>query len=87
MSSVTTIPLQVADLMAYENLKEVTRHESGRDRRKSLSLILSEGLMGGFLKGINEETVIEYVAYLNGLPGALRVALLEAGHIKRPVQT
>jgi hypothetical protein len=87
MSSVTTIPLQVADLMAYENLKEVTRHEAGRDRRKSLSLILSEGLMGGFLKGINEETVIEYVAYLNGLPDALRVALLEAGHIKKPVQT
>jgi len=86
MSSVTTIPLQVADLMAYENLKEVTRHESGRNRRKSLSLILSEGLMGGFLKGINEETVIEYVIYLKGLPVTLRLALCEAGHIKKPTQ-
>ena len=87
MSSVTTVPLQVADLMAYENLKEVTRHESGRDRRKSLSLILSEGLMGGFLKGINEEAVIEYVAYFNAIPDSLRAALLEAGHLRKPVQT
>lgn len=41
------IPLQSADLIAYENLKELERVYDGRTRRKSLESILSDGKLGG----------------------------------------
>lgn len=41
------IPLQPADLIAYENLKELERRYDPRDRRKSLKSILDDGRMGG----------------------------------------
>ena len=34
------IPLQPADIVAYENFKEVERHYQNRDRRKSLTALL-----------------------------------------------
>jgi hypothetical protein len=39
------IPLQPADLIAYENLKESERQSLTRSRRKSLQVILERGLM------------------------------------------
>jgi hypothetical protein len=81
MSSETTIPLQVADLMAYENLKEVKNHSSGRNRRKSLDAILNFEELGGTLRGINKESVIEYATFLNQLPEQVKRSLLAAGHV------
>ena len=80
MSSESSIPLQVADLMAYENLKEVKNYSDGRKRRKSLDAILNYEEMGGTLRGINEESVIEYAEYLGQLPKQIQKSLLSAGH-------
>jgi len=41
------IPLQPADLVAYENMKETERRVVGRRRRKSLELLLDLGSFGG----------------------------------------
>lgn len=45
----TTIPLQIADLVAYETMKETDRRQTGRDRRLSFAAML-EGTAG---KGIH----------------------------------
>src|SRR5258708_29384740 len=49
------IPLQPADLLAYENLKEAELKTAGRDRRKTLKLLLDLNSFGGRAKGINAE--------------------------------
>lgn len=41
------IPLQPADLIAYENLKDLERVYEERDRRKSLKSLLADGHLGG----------------------------------------
>lgn len=42
------VPLQPADVVAYENFKEVERHYQNRDRRKSLIALLAlESTFGG----------------------------------------
>lgn len=41
------IPLQPADLLAYETLKDVQNRADGRERRKSLTSILEGGKFGG----------------------------------------
>jgi len=50
MSWEQCIPLQQADLLAYENYKESRRSLSLRNRRKSMDWILERGRLGGFLK-------------------------------------
>jgi hypothetical protein len=52
------IPLQLADLLAYENFKDTERHFTGRKRRKTLELLLAGGL-GGRSKRMNEDNVRE----------------------------
>jgi hypothetical protein len=52
------IPLQLADLLAYENFKDTERHLTGRKRRKTLELLLAGGL-GGRSKRMNEDNVRE----------------------------
>jgi len=52
------IPLQIADLLAYENFKDTERHLTGRKRRKTLELLLAGGL-GGRSKRMNEANVRE----------------------------
>ena len=49
------IPLQPADLLAYENLKEAELKTAGLKRRKSLELLLDLNAFGGRAKGINAE--------------------------------
>lgn len=46
MSWQECMPLQLADLLAYENFKESERVETGRKRRKTLELMLGDGLGG-----------------------------------------
>jgi hypothetical protein len=43
----TCIPLQAADLIAYELFKDVSGKIAGRQRRKSLESILSSNMFGG----------------------------------------
>ena len=47
MSSQECIPLQAADLLAYENFKEAERTVAGRKRRKTLELLLEMETFGG----------------------------------------
>ena len=48
LSSDDCIPLQAADLIAYENFKEAERQTTGRPRRKTLELLLTmNGSFGG----------------------------------------
>lgn len=50
LSSTDCIPLQAADLVAYEDFKEAERHSTGRQRRKTLDLLLAmNGSFGGAL--------------------------------------
>ncbi|MBI3406646.1 MAG: hypothetical protein HY046_14425 [Acidobacteria bacterium] len=49
------IPLQPADFLAYENLKEAEIRNAGKRRRKSLESLLDSNSFGGRAKGINAE--------------------------------
>lgn len=49
------IPLQPADLLAYENLREAELKSAGKKRRKTLELLLDLNTFGGCAKGINAE--------------------------------
>lgn len=56
------IPLQPADLMAYENFKEGLRQlpdEKPRDRRKILTEIITLGSVGAHLKQIDRPTILK----------------------------
>jgi len=59
------VPLQPADLIAYENYKEVLRHvsENEKDRRRSRRIPLSELLdsnsFGGSCKSLGEDAILE----------------------------
>ncbi|MGA9129290.1 MAG: DUF3800 domain-containing protein [Terracidiphilus sp.] len=83
MSSVSSVALQVADLVAFENFKEVDRQKVARIRRKSLDTILLWPQFGGFFKGITEETVKEYAAFLNKISPNIRESLLNAGCVPK----
>jgi hypothetical protein len=54
-----SIPLQVADLMAYENFKESSRQLTGRNRRKTLESLLGSQLFGGRCRTFKSEGVKE----------------------------
>jgi len=51
-------PLQPADLVAYENMKETERRIAGRQRRKSLELLLDLGSFGGRGRRIEREGLV-----------------------------
>ena len=59
------VPLQPADLIAYENYKEVLRHVSEnekdrkRDRRIPLKELLNSNSFGGFCKSLGEDAILE----------------------------
>jgi hypothetical protein len=52
------IPLQLADLLAYENFKDAGRRDSGRKRRKSLELLLA-GNLGGRSRTFKPEALVK----------------------------
>ena len=58
MSWESCVPLQGADLVAYENMKEVERRIDGRRRRKSLELLLDLGSFGGRGRTIKPEGLL-----------------------------
>jgi hypothetical protein len=81
MSWEQCIPLQQADLLAYENYKESRRGVSLRDRRKSLDWILERGQLGGFLKGFNDEALIDVAKWFDALDARIRESFLRAARI------
>ncbi|MDP9158799.1 MAG: hypothetical protein M3O09_01025 [Acidobacteriota bacterium] len=58
------VPLQPADLVAYENFKEAERHILSRDRRKSLSSILDLDSFGGRARCFRREGIREVKAII-----------------------
>lgn len=52
-------PLQPADLVAYENMKETERRIVGRKRRTSLELLLNLGSFGGRGRRIERDGLVE----------------------------
>jgi len=54
MASDSCVPLQAADLIAYENFKESCRHVNPRKRRKTLELLLDLGSFGGRARYMNK---------------------------------
>ena len=51
------IPLQAADLLAYETFKDAENHVIGRSRRKSLTSILEGSTFGGRSKSFDRDTL------------------------------
>jgi len=51
------IPLQAADMLAYETFKDVENHAVGRKRRKSLTSILDGTKFGGRSKSFSRSTL------------------------------
>ena len=61
------IPLQPADLIAYENMKESEKHLDNRlCRRKSLMGILELSNFGGRLEHLDRDTIKELKHYIDG---------------------
>lgn len=54
------IPLQVADMLAYESFKDADRKITGRKRRKSLEALLSTRKFGGRSKSFSEESIQDW---------------------------
>lgn len=61
------IPLQPADLMAYENMKDVERRLDDRKRRKTFDLIVEEGNTGIRNHYINTKTIESLKPFIQGL--------------------
>jgi hypothetical protein len=74
------VPLQLADLMAYENFKESQRldYRAHDPRRRSLDYILTYGQMGGRLRGFNPETLRELRKRIDEMPPESRQRVLGA---------
>lgn len=54
------IPLQPADMIAYETFKEAERQFTGRGRRKSLEFLMQSNKFGGRSKRMSKENLIEW---------------------------
>jgi hypothetical protein len=80
------IPLQAADLTAYENFKESQRleHRPQHKMRRSLNGIINRGRMGGRLSGFNPATLAELRERINQLSPDIRKRLLGIARIKEP---
>jgi len=59
------LPLQVADMIAYETFKDAERRSSGRQRRKSLEALLSAGQFGGRSKIMSAENIQQWRALID----------------------
>jgi hypothetical protein len=78
------VPLQIADLVAYENFKEVQRQPTDRDRRKSLQIILDGEKWGGHFKELDDSLLFQYGEFIERLPREVREAFLATVRIRDP---
>jgi hypothetical protein len=80
------IPLQPADLMAYENFKEALRRKemSRRQRRTTLRLILDHNpkTMGGNLKCLNRANLRHFKKILDEMNDETKALLLRTARIR-----
>ena len=56
------LPLQVADMVAYENFKDAEKNFTGRPRRKSLEALLATNRFGGRARQMGADNVKEWRA-------------------------
>jgi hypothetical protein len=61
------VPLQAADMIAYENFKESERKITGRKRRKSLEYLMTTNRFGGRSKGLSTENLRQWRGLLKPL--------------------
>lgn len=54
------IPLQPADMIAYETFKDALRQFNNKDRRASLNYLLQSGRFGGRSKQMSVENLVEW---------------------------
>ena len=80
------VPLQPADLMAYENFKESQRlkYRSEDPIRRSLSVILNRGRMGGRLRGFDRATLKQLKERIDSMHPDSRELLLATARIYKP---
>jgi hypothetical protein len=76
------VPLQPADLIAYENFKELERYYVQRDRRKSLHSIVTEGRVGGSVLRLSSPAIDTLKGIFEKLDNSTKNVLLEMSRIK-----
>ena len=78
------VPVQMADLMAYENFKESQRqtYREKDTRRRSLERILHYGQIGGRLRGFDRTTLKQLRDRINEMPPESRDRVFGAAKMK-----
>lgn len=76
------VPLQPADLIAYENFKELERYYVQRDRRKSLHSIVTDGRVGGSVLRLSSPAIETLKGIFEKLDNSTKNVLLEMSRIK-----
>jgi len=59
------IPLQPADMLAYEVFKDALRQFNRKDRRASLDYLLTSGSIGGRAKQMSADNIRKWKEILN----------------------
>jgi hypothetical protein len=75
------VPLQLADLLAYENFKEAQRSSVQRPRRKSLASLLDLNNFGGRAKGLDRHWIREYKKVFDAMDETTKHLLLTTARI------
>lgn len=81
------VPLQFADLLAYENFKEAQRSSTTRNRRKSLESLLSLSNFGGRAVGLGRDWIREYKKVFDAMNGTTKYLLLSTARVVPKKQT
>jgi hypothetical protein len=76
------VPLQAADLIAYENFKESERLLDGRPRRKSLEILLDLESISGRAKGFNLASIQELKSIVDHLDPKAKELLFSNARIR-----
>lgn len=79
--SQSCVPLQPADLIAYENFKESEGRLVGRRRRKSLEIILDLDSISGRAQGFNLQSIRELKTIIDGLDPSTKHILFSNARI------
>lgn len=83
MSWRNCIPLQPADMLAYENFKDALRILFPRRRRKSLELLIDLETFGGGIKFLNRDALLHLENWLNGAKRLEATKSKEAAEFRR----
>jgi hypothetical protein len=78
------VPLQAADLLAYENFKEHQRRSTKRAMRASLRWLATQSQLGGYARGFDTPKLQELRYVLDHLDHRTKQLLLEESRISTP---